>query len=51
MRGHELICTRHGARFDIRTGAVTAPPALVPIAVYPVRIEEGQVYVDLPEEL
>lgn len=29
--GHEVVCVRHGARFDLRTGAVTAPPAVVPI--------------------
>lgn len=47
-RGHELVCTRHGARFDMRTGEVTHPPAIVPIATFGVKIEEGVVYVDLP---
>lgn len=37
--GHEIICPRHGARFDLTTGAVTAPPAYEAVAVLPVRID------------
>jgi len=36
---------RHGARFDLRTGAVTAPPAYEPVAVFPVRVVDGMVQV------
>lgn len=42
--GHAIECPRHGARFDLRTGAVLAPPAYEPIAKFPVRIEDDQVY-------
>jgi len=45
LEGHEIICPRHGASFDILTGAVTAPPAFEPIATLPVRISEGWVEV------
>jgi 3-phenylpropionate/trans-cinnamate dioxygenase ferredoxin subunit len=45
LEGHEIVCPRHGASFDIRTGAVTAPPAFEPIATLPVRISEGWVEV------
>ena len=41
-----ITCDWHGARFDIRTGAVLALPATRPIAVYPCRIEGGEVFVD-----
>lgn len=41
----EIICPRHGARFDIRTGEVTAPPAYEPIKTFPVRIQNGIVQV------
>lgn len=41
-------CPLHGARFDIRTGQALSLPAYRPIAVYPVRVEDGQVWVDLP---
>lgn len=43
--GCEIECPRHGARFDIRDGRVTAPPALVPVPVYDVRIQDGQIQV------
>jgi 3-phenylpropionate/trans-cinnamate dioxygenase ferredoxin subunit len=45
LAGHEITCPRHGARFDITTGAVTAPPAYEAVAVLPVRITAGQVEV------
>ena len=42
--GFEVECPRHGARFDLRTGAVTHPPAYVPIASFPVREEDGLIW-------
>ena len=32
------VCPRHGARFDIRTGRVTAPPAYEDIHSFPLRV-------------
>ena len=43
--GDEIECMRHGARFSIRTGAVTAPPAYEPVAKFPVRVEGGVIQV------
>ncbi|CAJ2376908.1 MAG: non-heme iron oxygenase ferredoxin subunit [Gammaproteobacteria bacterium] len=40
-----IECPRHGARFDLKTGAVTAPPAYEPVAVFPLRVEDGVVQV------
>src|SRR6185503_20517573 len=37
--GCGIECPRHGARFDIRTGAVRAMPATQPVPTYPVRVE------------
>lgn len=34
----EITCPRHGARFNLKTGAVTAPPAYEAVAVLPVRL-------------
>jgi 3-phenylpropionate/trans-cinnamate dioxygenase ferredoxin subunit len=48
LEGNEIICPRHGARFDIRTGKVTALPAVVDIPAYPVRVVDGQIEVGLP---
>ncbi|BBL71997.1 non-heme iron oxygenase ferredoxin subunit [Methylogaea oryzae] len=45
LEGDEIVCPRHGARFCIRTGAVTKPPAYEDIAVFPVRLEGGAVQV------
>ncbi len=42
--GFEVECPRHGARFDVRTGAVTRPPAVTPIASFPVREEDGRIW-------
>lgn len=41
LQGYDVVCPRHGARFDVRTGAVTAPPAYEPVASLPVRVEAG----------
>jgi nitrite reductase/ring-hydroxylating ferredoxin subunit len=43
-----LECVWHGARFDCRTGAVRRHPASEPLPVYPVRLEGGQVLVQVP---
>jgi 3-phenylpropionate/trans-cinnamate dioxygenase ferredoxin component len=45
VEGCEIICPRHGARFDIRTGEVTAPPAYEDVQSFPVRVESGIVQV------
>lgn len=46
--GEELECALHGARFCLRSGAVRAIPASCGIRVFPVCVEDGSVYVDLP---
>ena len=45
----ELICPRHGARFCLKTGAATAPPAYEPIESFAVRITDGLVQVRTAE--
>ncbi len=45
--GCEIECPRHGARFDLRTGEVTAPPALVPVPTYAVRVEGDAIQVEV----
>jgi 3-phenylpropionate/trans-cinnamate dioxygenase ferredoxin subunit len=44
LHGFEIECPRHGARFDVRTGAVMCPPAYEPIAAFPVKVEDGAVF-------
>lgn len=48
--GYEIECPRHGARFDIRTGEVRRMPAVEPIRVHEVKIEDGKVWVKLRED-
>jgi 3-phenylpropionate/trans-cinnamate dioxygenase ferredoxin subunit len=49
LDGFEIICPRHGARFDIRSGQVKALPAIVDIPAYPVRIVDHRIQVGLPK--
>lgn len=44
--GCEIECPRHGARFDLRTGAVTAPPAVRPVPTYAVRVVGNDVQIE-----
>lgn len=50
VEGNEVICPRHGARFDIRTGAALCMPAVTPVASYPVRLHGDDLYVGLPDD-
>lgn len=40
-----IECFLHGSRFDLCTGRALGPPATQPIAVYPVRLIDGDVFV------
>jgi 3-phenylpropionate/trans-cinnamate dioxygenase ferredoxin subunit len=51
IRGHRIICPLHGASFDVRTGAVLAKPAIVPLTRYEVREIDGSVQVLLPRTI
>lgn len=42
--GH-IQCPLHGAQFDLRTGQNLTLPAVQPIPVYEVKIEDGKIYV------
>lgn len=46
LKGYEIECPRHGARFDIRNGAVKALPAAIPLKVYPVSIKGNEVWIE-----
>jgi 3-phenylpropionate/trans-cinnamate dioxygenase ferredoxin subunit len=42
-----VVCPRHGARFDIRTGKALSLPAYLPVETFPVRVDDGLVKVDV----
>lgn len=46
-----LECYLHGAYFDVRTGTPLNPPASQPVPVYPVRVEDDQILVDIENPL
>jgi 3-phenylpropionate/trans-cinnamate dioxygenase ferredoxin subunit len=47
LLGDQIECPRHGARFYVRDGAVKTLPAIIPIPTYEVRVEAGEIYVDV----
>ncbi|MGH8610107.1 MAG: ferredoxin, partial [Gammaproteobacteria bacterium] len=40
-----ITCPRHGARFCIKTGEALSPPAYEAVTTFPVRVEDGMVFV------
>lgn len=44
-----LTCALHMSRFDLATGEPLDPPAEVPLARYPVVVEDGRVLIDVPD--
>ncbi len=49
IEGDEIICPRHGARFNIRTGDAVSLPAVTGIPVYPIRIVDEFLEIGIPE--
>ena len=47
LEGHEIECPLHQGRFDVRTGQPTCAPVTEAIRSYPVRIEDGRVFLAL----
>ncbi len=42
----QIICPRHGARFDVRTGDALTLPAFEPVPTYQVKVENGDLLVE-----
>ncbi|MGH8015542.1 MAG: Rieske (2Fe-2S) protein [Candidatus Zixiibacteriota bacterium] len=47
LKGNIILCPHHGARYDVRTGEVTHPPAIVPVQTFEVKVENGEIFVKL----
>ena len=45
VEGCTLECWLHGSRFDLRTGQPSGLPAIEPVAIFPVEIRDGDIYV------
>jgi len=39
LHGDVIVCPRHGARFDVKTGAVRTLPAYAPVPTYQGQLE------------
>lgn len=48
IEGQVIECSRHGARFDLRTGRGTFP-AVMPVATYPVRIAGDDIQIEVDD--
>ncbi|MFQ5399906.1 MAG: non-heme iron oxygenase ferredoxin subunit [Anaerolineae bacterium] len=49
LEGYDVECPRHGARFDVRTGAALCLPAVTPVPSYEVKVQDGRIYVRAPQ--
>jgi 3-phenylpropionate/trans-cinnamate dioxygenase ferredoxin subunit len=50
LDGYQIICPRHGARFDVRTGQALSMPAVHATPTYKVEIEGNDVFVRIEKE-
>ncbi len=50
LEGYEVECPRHGARFDIRSGKALCLPATSPVPTFAVKVENGDILVESPDE-
>ena len=42
-----IECPKHNGRFDYRTGAAKGAPVCVDLKTYPVKVEAGQLFINL----
>lgn len=50
LDGFDIICPRHGAHFDVRTGKALSLPAVIDTPAYPVRVVDGQLEIGIPDK-
>jgi 3-phenylpropionate/trans-cinnamate dioxygenase ferredoxin component len=47
LEGCAVECPLHASRFDLRTGAVDAPPAKLGVRTHKVSVVDGQIHLEL----
>jgi 3-phenylpropionate/trans-cinnamate dioxygenase ferredoxin subunit len=46
LEGCRIMCPRHGAYFDVTSGAALTLPAIIPVETYRVFVDGDDIYVD-----
>jgi 3-phenylpropionate/trans-cinnamate dioxygenase ferredoxin component len=46
VEGSIVVCPRHGATFDVRTGEALTLPAVMPVMTFAVRVDGDDLYVE-----
>ena len=47
VMNYVIECPKHNGRFDYRTGAAKGAPVCVDLKTYPVKVEAGQLFINL----
>ncbi len=47
IEGERVVCPCHGSTFDLKTGEVVRGPARIPEPSFKVKVENGELLVDL----
>jgi 3-phenylpropionate/trans-cinnamate dioxygenase ferredoxin subunit len=47
VMGHLIECPKHNGQFDYRTGEAKRTPVCVDLQTYPVKVEDGRVFVQV----
>lgn len=50
LEGFNIVCPRHGAEFDVKTGKAVQLPAVVDIPAYPVQVRDEMIFLGIPKE-
>jgi len=46
LHGDKVECPRHGAKFDVKTGAAVQMPAVTAVKTFPVKVVEGNIVLE-----
>lgn len=49
LLGCDIECPLHYSRFDLRTGEPVSLPATERASVFPVSVDNGELYIDVPD--
>jgi len=48
--GYHIVCPRHGAEFDVRSGKAMTMPAVRDIPAFPIKVIDGNIFIGIPKE-